>query len=61
MSENELTYYWNQFEQLYRSLAKQWHPDHQPSERREIANRRMQWLNTIYKETRDSYLQMAGG
>ena len=50
MSEYEFTFYWNQFEKLYRKLARQWHPDYQPAERQAIATRRMQWLNALRDE-----------
>lgn len=57
MNRDELTYNWKQFEQMYRWIAKRWHPDHQPADRREAATRLMQWLNAYYDEARASYLR----
>lgn len=54
--DNEFTFYWLQFEQLYRKYAKRWHPDKPWNTDKDLANRRMQWLNAA----RD-YLQALGG
>lgn len=46
-SDDELL---EEIKKTYRKLVKLWHPDRQPPEKREIATRRMQWLNQFYSE-----------
>lgn len=58
---DEFTFIWIEFQKLYRRLAMEWHPDHQPVAKREKATRRMQWLNRLYDKTRKAYLEMLGG
>ena len=46
-----------ELEKEYRRLAKLWHPDHHPPEKREEATRKMQWLNNLYSESRKLLLK----
>lgn len=51
MEDDSIDELLEEFTSLYRRLAKLWHPDSQPEEKREQATRRMQWLNRFYAET----------
>lgn len=57
MNNDELL---DEFKKEYRRLAKLWHPDHQPIDKKEQATRLMQWLNKVYKETINAYQHVSG-